>query len=62
MPTYTVKSPLTHNHKRYAVGQSIELDERESRVLLVSGAVELSAAFDAGSGTRTTQGKKGSKR
>lgn len=34
MPKYTVKSPLDHDGKRYAIGQAVELTEEEAESLL----------------------------
>lgn len=40
MPKYTVKSPLRHDQKDYAVGATAELDEQTGQALVASGDVE----------------------
>lgn len=42
---YTVKTPITHNDKNYAVGASIELDDKtEAPQLLGVDAIEPATA------------------
>ncbi|MGE0671965.1 MAG: hypothetical protein AB7O64_02810 [Methylibium sp.] len=45
MPKYTVKSPLDHDGKRYAIGKSVELTEEEAEPLL-GHTVELPPAAE----------------
>ncbi len=39
MPSYIVKEPLKHNGKSYAPGESVEMDAKGAKELLLLGVV-----------------------